>query len=250
MRRHSVSYPGAASMIVASRAAARPAASLNFMGVGDPILNRVVPGGPDLSSLVALPETRDELRRSAQGFQKTKLLMGAEASEAAVRAEPLAGYRFLSFATHGLIRNELKGLDEPALALTPVTADSRDDGLLMASEIADLNLTARFVALSACNTATFDLNLMSGELSALASAFAVAGAPSVLGTMWPVESETGKRVVAATFEGLAGAKDIGSAQALAEAQRAFLAAPPAPAYAHPRFWAPFIVLGDGAAGGR
>lgn len=247
MRRHAVSYPGAASLIVAARAMPRPNTRLDFLGVGDPIFDRPVAGGRDLSGLAALPETKDELEQSARGFRAAKLILRAGATETAVRREPLADYRFLSFATHGLIRDELKGLDEPALALTPISAAPEDDGLLTASEIADLNLAARFVALSACNTANFDLNLMSGELSALSSAFAIAGAPSVLGTMWPVDSETGKRVVAATFEALAGDPTTGAAEALLKAQRSFLAAPPSRAHAHPRFWAPFIVLGDGAA---
>lgn len=245
MRRHRISYPGSASLVVAARAAARSPTSRDFLGVGDPLLAKPK-SGPDVSVLAALPETRDELKASAKGFKAAKLLMGAAASEGAVRKEPLADYRFLSFATHGLVRGEIEGVDEPALVLTAATdGQEHDDGLLTASEIADLNLAARFVALSACNTANVDLSVMSGELAALSSAFAMAGAPSVLGTLWPVESETGKRVVSAVFQGLAADPKADAAQALAEAQRAFLGAPPARAYAHPRFWAPFVVLGDG-----
>jgi CHAT domain-containing protein len=243
MRRHTVSYPGSAGLIVAARNAPRTVTRLDFLGVGDPLLKPVA-GGPDLLALAALPETRDELEASARGFSKARLMLGEAATEAAVRREPLSDYRFLSFATHGLVRDELEGLQEPALALTPVSATRDNDGLLTASEIADLTLAARFVALSACNTANFDLGLMSGELSALASAFAMAGAPSVLGTMWPVDSETGKRVMTATFQALAAAPDADPAEALVKAQRAFLASPPSRAYAHPRFWAPFVVLGD------
>lgn len=246
MRRHAVSYPGSASLVVAARKAMPANTSLDFLGVGDPILDKPVAGALDLSVLAALPETRGELETSARGFAKTRLLLGQSATEAAVRGEPLGGYRFLSLATHGLVRDELKGLEEPALALTPVSNDPHDDGLLTASEIADLKLAARFVALSACNTANLDLSVVSGDLAALSSAFAMAGAPSVLGTLWPVESETGKRVVSTVFQDLAAAPGLDPADALASAQRAFLAAPPSRAYAHPRFWAPFIVLGDGS----
>lgn len=247
MRRHAVSYPGSASLVVAARKAASTVTPLDFLGVGDPILDKPVAGTLDFSSLIALPETKDELEASARGFSASKLILRAAATEAAVRAEPLADYRFLSFATHGLVREELTGLDEPALVLTPASSDRDNDGLLTASEIADLNLAARFVALSACNTANRDLSIVSGELAALSSAFAMAGAPSVLGTLWPVETETGKRVVSSVFQGLAAAPSADPADALAQAQRAFLAAPPSRAYAHPRFWAPFVVLGDGGA---
>ena len=62
-----------------------------------------------------------------------------------------------------------------------------------------------------------------------------------------MNSETGATVVANVFARLADAGATGPAEALARAQRAYLAAPPSPARRHPRFWAPFIILGDGAA---
>lgn len=75
----------------------------------------------------------------------------------------------------------------------------------------------------------------------------MAGAPSTLATLWPVNSETGKLVVADVFGRLRATPGEGPAEALARAQRAFLAAPPGKAYLHPRFWAPFVVLGEGGA---
>ncbi len=259
-RRHALSYAGSPAAVVAARKAPAAPPDLDFLGVGDPILSGATPTGEDrakvllrgvrgtagLASLAALPDTAEELRRSAGGFRTTRLLMQEAATEQGVRSQLLGAYRFLSFATHGLLRDDLQGLSEPALALTPVSAaDPSNDGLLTATEIADLNLAARFVALSACNTANFDMTEMAGDLPALASAFAVAGTPTVLGTLWPVDSLTGKEVVARTFERLGSGE--GPARALAAAQRAFLAAPPGRAYLHPRFWAAMAVLGDGAA---
>ena len=261
IREHAITYAGSASAFVAARSAHRPlAAPFDFLGVGDPHLSGLTPAGEDrakivmrgvragsaLAALAPLPETRDELERSARAFTTSRVLLQDAATESGVRQEVAGAYRYLSFATHGLLRDEVDGLAEPALAFTPVSAqDAMDDGLLTASEIADMNLAARFVALSACNTANFDLTQMAQDLPALASAFAVAGVPATLGTLWPVESETGKQVVAATFERLRAGR--GASSALAEAQRAFLAAPPSRAYLHPRFWAPFVILGDGEA---
>ncbi|WP_312160483.1 CHAT domain-containing protein [Phenylobacterium sp.] len=261
VRRHAVSYAGSPSAILAARSGAlAPASDFDFLGVGDPVLSGATDQGEDrarmllqgarsagLAALAPLPETKDELERSAKGFATTKLLVQSAATERGVRGQLLGSYRYLSFATHGLIRDELEGLSEPALALTPVSSsDPLDDGLLTASEIADLNLGARFVALSACNTANYDVAQMAGELPALASAFAVAGVPSTLGSLWAVDSETTKEVVATTFATLRSEHGESPALALAGAQRAFLAAPPSRAYLHPRFWAPLIVLGDGA----
>jgi CHAT domain-containing protein len=141
---------------------------------------------------------------------------------------------------------EIKGVAEPALVLTPAPG-SNGDGLLTASEIADLDLPAEFVALSACNTANLSFTRIAQDLPALSSAFAQAGTRGVLGTLWPVNSQASATVVSAVFARLAGATSPGAAEALAQAQRAYLAAPPDRAHLHPRFWAPFIILGDGGA---
>jgi CHAT domain-containing protein len=250
VRRYSVSYAGSAAMVASSRSGgSRVPAAFDFLGVGDPILTARNTGrrSAELAALPPLPETREELEASAKGFRNARLLLQDKASEGGFRRELVGSYRYLSFATHGLMRDDLEALAEPALVMTPGPAgDPTDDGLLTASEIADLNLQARFVALSACNTANFDLTQVSQDLPALASAFAVAGTPATLATLWPVNSETGRRVVAATFVALQSAGSA-PAEALASAQRSFLADPPGPAYRHPRFWAPFVILGDGAA---
>jgi len=249
VKRHAVSYAGSAAAIVASRASAPTRTDFDFLGVGDPVLGRDTPAGVRASGrfagLAPLPETRRELEASAHGFATAELLMANRATERQVRGRMLGAYRYLSFATHGLLRDDLQGLSEPALVLTPgAMAEPADDGLLTASEIADMSLGASFVALSACNTANFDFSEMAKELPALASAFAVSGVPATLGTLWPVDSRTGETVVGGLFGRL---RDAGAApaQALAEAQRAFLAGPPDRAHLHPRFWAPFVVLGDG-----
>jgi CHAT domain-containing protein/tetratricopeptide (TPR) repeat protein len=261
VKRHAVSYVGGAALLVAqrtARGAATPA--FDFLGVGDPALDGVTASGENrrailnggapatAAPLAELPETRDELERSAAGFRTTRLLLRDTATERRFRGELVGSYRYISLATHGLMRGDLAGLTEPALVLTPVSAtDPADDGRLTASEIADLNLAARFVVLSACNTANFDLTQFAKDLPALASAFAVAGVPATLATLWPVDSTTSQAVATSTFVRLRTNPADGPAQALAEAQRGFLAAPPGRAYLHPRFWAPFVVMGDGAA---
>lgn len=254
VRRHAIAYAGSPAALVATRALRAPAQpAFDFLGVGDPVLSgKPVPGLRGVETLAPLPETRPELEASAAGFRRTRLILGAEATERGFRSALLGEYAYLSFATHGLLREELPGLTEPALVLTPTTPGTgvlgqalgeTDDGLLTAHEIAALDLNARFVALSACNTANASLEAISAELPALASAFAIAGAPSTLGTLWPVDTQASQRVTADVFRRVAAGE--GPAQALAAAQRAFLAAPPDRARLHPRFWAPFIILGEG-----
>ncbi|MDB5699711.1 MAG: hypothetical protein JWN69_2515, partial [Alphaproteobacteria bacterium] len=256
--RHGVAYPGSAALLVATRRAgiARAVPAFDFLGVGDPSLPAPADGSAlrgeraGLAMLKPLPETRQELSLSSAGFSHARLLVGGEASEASLRRQLLGSYRYLSFATHGLIRDDIDGLKEPALVLTPKQANSLDDGLMTANEIADLNFSADFVALSACNTANYDLEEFAGELPALAAAFAIGGVPATLATLWPVDSPTSQAVVASVFAALRAQDGNGPAEALAAAQRHFLATNNVPAKFHPRFWAPFVLLGDGAAAER
>lgn len=244
VRTHAVSYAGSAAALVAARSARLRPPARDFLGVGDPVLDGEGAKALRQAGLGPLPETAAELAASARPFRTAQILTGPDATEARVREALAPGARFVSFATHGLMRGEVEGAAEPALVLTPSVGDGFD-GLLTASEIADLDLPADFVALSACNTANLDFTRVAQDLPALSSAFAQAGARGVLGTLWPVNSEAGAAIVSDLFARLAGAQAPGPAEALAQAQRAYLAAPPARANLHPRFWAPFIVLGDG-----
>jgi len=263
INRVGISYVLSARAFLASNAVARTRVDVDgFLGVGDPkldnagsqqataLLRGAVPvASGSLSSLAALPDTADELQDIASGFgSDANLLLGEMATEASFRTKPIGEYEYIAFATHGLVREEIPGLAEAALVLTPnSTTDSMDDGLLQASEIADLSLNARLVALSACNTANYDYQYFDSEMTGLAAAFASAGVPATLATLWPVDSQTSRAIVASTFHYLRGGKGLSPAVALARAQRSFLNSPSAPAYAHPRFWAPFVVYGDGGA---
>jgi hypothetical protein len=94
-----------------------------------------------------LPDTADELDAVARdlGVAASDIHLGADASETAVKRAPLADYGIVYFATHGLVAGDVKGLAEKQ-------PPELDDGLLAASEVAQLKLNADWVALSACNT--------------------------------------------------------------------------------------------------
>jgi CHAT domain-containing protein len=148
------------------------------------------------------------------------------------------------FATHGLVAGEVKGLAEPALVLTPPgegtdsTALEQDD-LLTASEVAQLKLNADWVILSACNTAAGDAG-NAEALSGLARAFFYAGARSLLVSHWPVNSEAAVKLTTRIF---AQKSDVGRAEALRQAMLVTIAE--GGRSAHPSYWAPFVVVGEG-----
>ncbi len=170
------------------------------------------------------------------------MILGADATEQRVRATDLSRYRIITFATHGLLPGELTCQNEPALALAPpATATGGDDGLLDASEVATLKLDADWVVLSACNTAGPDGSLGGESLSGLTRAFLYAGARALLVSQWTVASNPTVELTTGMF---AAAKDagVGKAEALRRSQAALRAKP---ATAHPFFWAPFVLVGDG-----
>jgi CHAT domain-containing protein len=200
-------------------------------------------------ALPQLPDTAEELNAVAKDLAvpASDIHLGADASETTVKRLALADYRIVYFATHGLVAGDVKGVAEPSLALSiPKQPTALDDGLLTASEVAQLKLNADWVVLSACNTIAGD-KPGAEALSGLARSFFYAGARALLVTHWAVDSEAATRLTTSTFDLLKAEPGIGRAGALRRAMLAYLNDASSPKNAYPALWGPFALIGEGAA---
>ena len=216
--------------------------------------------GPDFSAELAqlprLPDTAEEVKSIAEVLHADPdqdIFLGARASEAQVRKQDLSKWRIVMFATHGLIPGDLTGLDQPALALSaPEVSGDGSSGLLTMERIMGLKLDADWVVLSACNTAAGE-GAGAEAVSGLGRAFFYAGTRALLVSNWPVETTSARMLTTDLFRRQAADPTLARAQAMRQAMLALMDGP-GPldgagkeqfSYAHPTFWAPFSLVGDG-----
>lgn len=233
----------------------------------------------DLDSLRLLPEltgAADEVEGLRRRMHGCRVLTREQASEQSLWTladeQALSRYRVLHFATHALVdaedpeRSALLlsqiGLPDPLAAATEGTRAF--DGLVTAGEIAgEWRLDADLVTLSACATALGRESGGDGYLG-LTQAFLQAGARSLLVSLWDVDDRATAIFMDAFYESWAGqsgswlgrrrGRQQTVAGALLEARRTLREWKDSTGrrpYAHPYYWAAFVVVGaEGAAGRR
>ncbi len=254
--------PAPANFVSLRRVAGTSRATRPWFGLGDfrPVTlvqaERTFPGASceDSAKLFAglppLPFARRELEaaRGLLGGSPNDEMLGRAYTVPDVRKASLKDYRILHFAAHALLPSELRCSAEPAIVTSaPPGAADASGALLTASQVSGLDLDADTVILSACNTA--GPGGPAGEsLSGLARAFFYAGARSMMVTHWSVNDQASAFLVADTLRRLRAGGDGGLAGSLRGAQLGLLAEAgkgmPA-SLAHPFFWAPFALIGEG-----
>jgi CHAT domain-containing protein len=267
-------YPSATSFRLARNASHKTSWQEGFLGLGDPInspqdqrydvLEAVKFSRGDSSSRAAetsenqsvpvdepsrlrargfrferLPGTAIEIRNIASLLQeaneKVEIRLGSDATKNNLLNTDLSKFRFLHFATHGVLPVDT-GIKEAALVLSY-------DGLNPAhmffsmSEILGVRLSAESVVLSACNTGSGAISRAEGVMS-LGRAFLAAGSSSVTVSLWKVADESTAEFMGKYYRSIVAgkAKNV----ALAEARQALFAG----RYKNPFFWAPFILIGE------
>lgn len=198
-----------------------------------------------LRNLPYLPGTRQEIEQISAAFVGQEVLVrtGDDARESFVRSDlGIASAQYLVLSTHGLLQSETGFVGEPGLVFTPPAKDQAsrlDDGLLTASEAAQMKLVADLLVLSACNTASSDGKLGAEGLSGLAKAFLYSGVQALLVSHWPVDDRAGAEIVSEMLR-LSKNADIDRATSL---RQAALLVRKQSKWSSPAFWAPFVLVG-------
>ena len=255
--------PAAANFVSLRRVAGKSRATSPWFGFGDfqPVsLAQATVSFPVqtcgdsaqlLAALPPLPGAQNELDAVRQiiGGGKGDELLGDNFTADAVMKTSLKSYRILHFATHALLPTDLKCQNEPALITSPPQgAHDASGAMLTASDVAGLDLDADAVLLSACNTGG-PAGAAAGEsLTGLARSFFYAGARALLVTHWSVNDRTTAYLVALTLAKDKADPSLGLEGALAAAQRSMLADATGDlaGQAHPFYWAPLALIGEGA----
>lgn len=207
----------------------------------------------ELALLPRLPDTSLELEEigKAIGAGDGDIFLHQQASVKQVMSTDLSNRKVVMFATHGLVPGELNGLTQPALALSsPDVTGDKDDGLLTMDKVIALKLDADWVVLSACNTAAGE-GAGSEAVSGLGKAFFFAGAKALLVSNWPVDSVASRTMMTDLFKNQQKSQGTSKAELLRQAMLNQIdqggmkdGGNMKYAYAHPLFWAPFVVVGD------
>ncbi|HEV3332363.1 MAG TPA: CHAT domain-containing tetratricopeptide repeat protein [Bryobacteraceae bacterium] len=189
-------------------------------------------------SLGSLPLAETEVARLGRiyGEDRSHVYIGREARESRFKTEA-ADSNVLHLATHGILNNA-----SPLYSYLLLAGEGNggpEDGLLEARELLQMKLHAELAVLSACETARGRVGTGEGMIG-LSWALFVSGVPTTVLSQWKVESDSTSQLMVAFHQNRQ--KSGSDAQAL---RAAALAIRKNPAYQHPFYWAPFIVIGAG-----
>ncbi len=222
--RYTISLAPSARIALASwQSPARPRSG-TLLALGDPTFDRA-------SGLPRLPGSGREARAIASGSADARVLLGSNASEAALTRMDLRTVRVLHLATHAEVEDF--GLLRSALTLAP---GNGEDGRVGVADIAGLDLDADLVVLSGCRTAGGVV--VTGEgIQGLVAPFLEAGARAVVATQWAM----GDRTIVPLISRFYG--ELRAGQSVSDALRAAKLAARA-AGEPPSVWAALMLTGD------
>jgi CHAT domain-containing protein len=242
-------FPSLSSYVISRNVPRTQSWQTELLAVGNPQLAAPTdsPGGSRSAatekfvsrglSLAPLPGTQKEIDEISKLFPagKSVTVTGMVATKQRVIQTDLSRFRFVHFATHGLLPTD-SNLVEPALVFS--MRDPKDEDIfLQMSEVLSLQLNSEMVVLSACNTGSGKIDHVEGVQN-LGRAFMMAGSRSTVISLWQVADDSTALLMHELYKNILAGKE--KDQSLAEARRFVYKN----GYKHPFFWAPFVLMGD------
>ena len=183
-----------------------------------------------LDNRSGLPGTAEELSNILPLFTTKTSASGLQGTETFVKLNA-GSYDIIHFATHGSYNYR-----QPLYSCLLFPPSDDDDGRLNVFEVFEMNIKAKLVTLSACETGLGYIN-RGDELTGLSRAFLFAGSSSVIVSLWAVADYPTSLLMTNFYRYL---KDHPMQEALTLAQRDVLKLFPQPLY-----WSPFVLIGNG-----
>ena len=190
---------------------------------------------PEKDNLNDLPGTDLEVSNIAQLFAPTAFVAkGNEANETLMKSGKLSNYRYLHFATHGVVDET-----SPELSRIFLQSSPSEDGNIFSGEIFNLNLNADLAVLSACQTGLGKFSKGEGVIG-LSRALVYAGAKNIMVSYWSVADESTSQLMTDFYRLLLKQSVPNFREALQQAKLEMIKNKK---YSAPYFWAPFVLIG-------
>ncbi len=186
-------------------------------------------GNLSVEGMTRLPGTLQEAHAIAKSFPHATLASEGSFTHAAAK-DALLQHSAVHFATHGIVDPEAPLLSSVLTGPAPGQSSH-----LFLYELTQMQLRAKLVVLSACDTNVGRLS-KGDEVASLTRTFLLAGAETVVSSLWQVNDRSTALLMEGFYGGLRKGK--GPAEALRDA-----ALEVRKEYPHPFFWAPFVVTG-------
>ncbi len=225
-----------ATILIDSTNRARARSSVkeeSLLAVGDPTFDRSAK--PKLANL---PSARQEVKGIASNYLTRRLLIAGQATRRSIMDE-IARADVAHFAAHYEIDPRSPLFSQLMLASEPGQRAHSEPSDLNSGDIYRLKLTrTRLVVLSGCSTGIEQQFGGEGPIG-FARSFLVAGAPVVVASLWPVDSDATSELMIA-FHRFRTAEKLSTTEALMRAQQEIMAREN---YRHPYYWSGFTAIG-------
>ena len=227
---------------------ADPVFSVNDERLKNVVSKNITPLAPDLERSAResgvlfdrLPYTQTEAQQILSLIPVNQRLQesGFSANKKTSTSGQLGQYRFIHFATHGLLNSQNPQLSGLVLSLVDSSGKSTN-GFLRLYDIFNLNLPAELVVLSACQTG-LGKEIKGEGVIGLTRGFMYAGATRVLVSLWSVDDQATSVLMVNFYQGMLKNK-LSPAEALRQAQ---IALQKNPDWSSPYYWAAFTLQGE------